>query len=302
MGDIFVSYRDDTVHSAGRLGNLLGARFGLEHVFMGDSINAGAGAVAGTINAVGDCDVLIAVIGPTWLTSTDDHGRRRIDQVDDPVGLEISTALGRNVTLCPVLVHGAEMPTAEEMPERVQGLARYRAVRLDHMSFRSDAARLIDLVESALPDGVRPRPRSRPARRYLIRPSAERPSHHPVPLSRAIRRIALWGAIFFFAILTSEGLFHLVVNPARPLGAAVAGLLSSLIILSICATALCWEIRAQRRMLAESLAVENATRAYRAVSNGRIWLISIICILIAVLIGVSVATSPIAAAAVPSAL
>ncbi|SDZ19531.1 TIR domain-containing protein [Geodermatophilus africanus] len=302
MGGIFVSYRDETVHSAGRLGNLLGARFGPEHVFMADSIDAGADAVVATMDAVGNCDVLIVVIGPTWLTGTDDHGRRRIDQVDDLVGVGISSALRRGITLLPVLVHGAEMPAAEDVPERVRGLARHRAVRLDHMSFHSDAVQLIDLVESALPNRVRPRPRSRPARRYLRRPSADRPSHHPVPLSRAIRRVALWWAIFFFAILASEGLFGLVVNPTETLGAAIAGLLSSLAILSICATLLRWEIRAQRRMIAQSLAVENTTRAYRAVSNVRVRLISLICILIAIMVGVSVATSPIAAAALPSAI
>jgi hypothetical protein len=60
--------------------------------------------------AVGSCDVLLALIGDQWLTLTDSHGRRRLDDPDDFVRLEIEAALERNVRIIPILVDGANMP------------------------------------------------------------------------------------------------------------------------------------------------------------------------------------------------
>ena len=206
MSGIFVSYRDDTAHSAGRLGSFLGARVGREHIFTADSIEVGASAVAATRDAVAACDILIAIIGPEWLASADDQGRRTIDQDDDLVAAEIATALQQKMVLVPVLVEGAEMPAAEDLPEKIRGLAQRQSVRLDHMTFRSDAAQLLGSVESALPKAMRPGSRPRSARRRSVRPSTRFPSGRPVPLSRAIRRVALWWATFTLAIPASVGL------------------------------------------------------------------------------------------------
>jgi hypothetical protein len=59
------------------------------------------------------CQVLLAVIGPTWLTVTDERGRRRLDDPDDIVRLEIEAALAREVRVIPILVEGAVMPGRE---------------------------------------------------------------------------------------------------------------------------------------------------------------------------------------------
>ncbi len=62
-------------------------------------------------SAVGSCDVLLALIGDQWLTLTDSHGRRRLDDPDDFVRLEIEAALERNVRIIPILVDGASPPS-----------------------------------------------------------------------------------------------------------------------------------------------------------------------------------------------
>jgi hypothetical protein len=80
--------------------------------------------------AVGSCDVLLALIGNDWLTITDEDGRRRLDDPADFVRLEIEAALARNVRVIPILVEGARMPRAVELPASLAGLVRRQALEL----------------------------------------------------------------------------------------------------------------------------------------------------------------------------
>ena len=65
MPGIFISYRrDDSAGYAGRLLDHLSGHFGHERVFMDvDDIEAGTDFVEAIEQAVGSCDVLIALIG-----------------------------------------------------------------------------------------------------------------------------------------------------------------------------------------------------------------------------------------------
>ena len=74
--------------------------------------------------AVGSCAVLLVVIGGWWLTATGEDGRRRLDDPGDFVRLEIEAALARHVRVIPVLVDGARMPRAADLPASLEGLAR----------------------------------------------------------------------------------------------------------------------------------------------------------------------------------
>jgi hypothetical protein len=56
---------------------------------------------------VAACDVFLAVIGPNWVNEKDSRGRRRFDNPDDFVTIEIAAALARNIRVIPVLVDGA---------------------------------------------------------------------------------------------------------------------------------------------------------------------------------------------------
>lgn len=150
---VFLSYRrEDTRHIAGRLADRLTDRLGSTQVFMDvDTVEPGADFAAAIAREVASCDVLIALIGPTWSTITDRRGRRRLDDPDDFVVLEIRAALEREIRVIPVLVDGAVMPDRYDLPEGLQGLARRNAVRLDHETFRSDIATLLDTVDRILP-------------------------------------------------------------------------------------------------------------------------------------------------------
>jgi TIR domain len=151
-GGIFVSYRrQETSHLAGRLADRLADRFGEGQVFIDvDTIEPGVDFAEEIGRAVATCKVLLAVIGPSWLTAIDGRGRRRLDDPDDIVRLEIEAALARGVRVIPILVEGAPMPGREGLPGSLAGLARRNALFIRHESFRSDAGRLITAIERVL--------------------------------------------------------------------------------------------------------------------------------------------------------
>src|SRR5262245_48985442 len=90
-GRIFISYRrEDTAYPAGWLFDRLVDHLGVGQVFKDvDSIQLGDDFVEVITTAVSSCDVLLALIGDRWLTITDEDGRRRVDNPDDFVRLEI---------------------------------------------------------------------------------------------------------------------------------------------------------------------------------------------------------------------
>src|SRR5215216_2926266 len=161
-GRVFISYRrQESSGLAGRLYDRLAARFGDDQIFMVvDTIALGVDFAEVIAQAVSSCEVLLAVIGPRWLTATDADGRRRLDDPDDFVRLEIAAALERDIRVIPILVEGAVMPRRQQLPEALAGLARRQALSVRHESFRADADRLLAAIESIL----RPRAARAPRR------------------------------------------------------------------------------------------------------------------------------------------
>jgi formylglycine-generating enzyme required for sulfatase activity len=148
---IFISYRrEDTAGYAGRLYDRLSQKFGCDNLFRDiDSIDYGLNFVEVIQKTVASCDVLLAVIGRQWLSSTDKQGRRRLDNPKDFVCLEIVTALERKIRVIPVLVGGASMPLSTELPDALQPLVDLNALLIgDH--FHPDVDRLIKTLESVL--------------------------------------------------------------------------------------------------------------------------------------------------------
>jgi TIR domain len=157
-GRVFISYRrQESSGLAGRLYDRLAARFGDDQVFMDvDTIALGVDFAEVISQAVSTCEVLLAVIGPRWLTVTDEDGRRRLDDPDDFVRLEIAAALERDIRVIPILVEGAVMPRRQQLPEALAGLARRNALSLRHESFGSDADRLLTAIEPILRSAAPP--------------------------------------------------------------------------------------------------------------------------------------------------
>jgi hypothetical protein len=149
-GQIFISYRrDDAPSAAGRLYDRLLARFSQNQIFLDiDNIDLGIDFVKAIEESVAACDVLIAVIGRHWLVTSDQQGRRRLDNPEDFVRVEIRSALKRGIHVIPVLVEGASMPQSGELPDDLTPLAQRNALNVSHDRFRADADRLVAAVRA----------------------------------------------------------------------------------------------------------------------------------------------------------
>lgn len=137
---VFVSYRrDDAAHITGRIHDALVARLGPARVFMDvDSVAPGEDFVKKIRDTIAASDVFLVIIGPGWLNARTGDGRRRIDLPGDFVRIEVSAALAQGLKIIPVLVDGASMPRAEDLPEDVAQLVRHNAVFLTHATFKRD--------------------------------------------------------------------------------------------------------------------------------------------------------------------
>jgi hypothetical protein len=147
-GRIFMTYRrEDTAYPAAWLFDRLTRHFGRDQVFKDiDSIELGDDFVEVITDAVGSCDALLALIGGRWLSITGRDGQRRLDDPGDFVRLEIEAALARDVRVIPILVEGAQMPRAEELPASMAKLARRQALELSPARFDADTQRLLRVL------------------------------------------------------------------------------------------------------------------------------------------------------------
>lgn len=148
---IFIAYRrDDSAGHAGRLYDRLYSHFGPDRIFMDiDTIQPGEDFVSVLERAVSSCEVLVAIIGRYWLSSSDEVGRR-IERPDDFVRVELLTALSRGIPIIPVLVHGASMPKPDELPDELEPLARRQAIELSDTRWAYDVSKLINVLELTL--------------------------------------------------------------------------------------------------------------------------------------------------------
>jgi hypothetical protein len=151
-GRIFISYRrDDADYPASWLDDRLVARFGRDQVFKDvDSIELGDDFAEAITKAVGACDVLLALIGPQWLTVKDEAGNRRLDKPDDFVRLEIEVALERKVRVIPILIGNATMPRGDQVPASLAKLVRRQALQLSPNRFGFDLGRLLPVLDKTL--------------------------------------------------------------------------------------------------------------------------------------------------------
>ncbi len=154
-GNIFISYRrTDAAAWAGRLHMALEQRFNRNQLFMDvDNIKPGSDFVQVLDAQFAKCDVMLPVIGNGWLEARNERGLRRIDDPEDFVRIEIESALKRDKKIVPVLVDGASMPRASDLPESLKPLARRQAFFLSHNKFGSDVGDLAKLLGEVFAEG-----------------------------------------------------------------------------------------------------------------------------------------------------
>src|SRR5687768_15745118 len=155
MAGIFISYRRaDSDGWAGRLRDALRARFG-NRVFQ-DVESIGDGEIFSEVigRALQECDVALIIIGPNWASAHNADGRR-LDQAEDWVRTETALVLNRGIRVIPVLVGGASMPRAEDLPEELRSLTRRQAREIRSSSWDSDVALLTTHLRQIVDRGRR---------------------------------------------------------------------------------------------------------------------------------------------------
>jgi tetratricopeptide (TPR) repeat protein len=137
---IFISYvRADAVDYAGRLADRLARQFGYASVFLdATSVSPGDDYVDETDRAIESASVLVALIGPSWQKQL---------APGSVVVRELSAALERGIRIIPVLIGGAQMPAASELPPPLAPLARRNAVEVSDVRFNQDVDRLVAVIE-----------------------------------------------------------------------------------------------------------------------------------------------------------
>lgn len=218
MARIFICYRrEDTSGHAGRLYDRLQARFGAD-VFMDiDAIGPGADYARLIDETIDTVEVVIVVIGQHWLSALDHDNRRRLDDPRDLVRQEISVALARDVLVIPVLVQGAVLPVAEDLPADLAALARHNAFEVSDGRWNYDADRLVQAVEASLAT-VAPAAAKPPVDRPVVKgtPKSDRlPSSTPTVLAVSGALLVLLFGLLVLPTWHDEQLwFRIVVSLA----------------------------------------------------------------------------------------
>ena len=150
---IFISYRRiDANWAAVMLRHQIQRNFPDVDVFIDvASIRPGQRFKSTIQDNIKDCAILFAVIGPNWLTASDNYGMRRIDKEDDLVRREIAQALAQDHTcVVPFLVDDAPMPPAEALPKTLRGMRELHAFRMEHFVFERDVEDVCRFIEDHL--------------------------------------------------------------------------------------------------------------------------------------------------------
>lgn len=129
---IFLSYRRaDAMYAAQMLFERLRATFGDDAVFMdGCGIPLGVDFRMHINAALKTCRVMLALLGDTWLDVCDADGKRRLDNPDDDVRLELEKALARNIPIIPVLCSSARLPAPSRLAPSLAPLVTRNAIEL----------------------------------------------------------------------------------------------------------------------------------------------------------------------------
>jgi hypothetical protein len=142
---IFMSYRRaDTEADCALLYRDLDVEFGAARIFRDvASIELGDKFKEEIDKAIEASGVVLALIGPNWDTD-------RLHDENDWVRYELEAALAREVPIIPLMLRGAQMPTAAELPESLQELPSFNAGQMEIKSWDGDLPPIVNAVKAKL--------------------------------------------------------------------------------------------------------------------------------------------------------
>ncbi|OLF09250.1 toll/interleukin-1 receptor domain-containing protein [Actinophytocola xanthii] len=146
MAAIFINYRTpDEPAYAVLLKQELSRVFGECAVFLAATmVPAGEDFERELLRRVRGAEVLLAVVGPRWLSATNAAGTRALDDPDDWVRREITEAFDNGVRVVPVLTGPTPRLTDAPLPAELARLATCQYLRLRHNDFPADLARIVE--------------------------------------------------------------------------------------------------------------------------------------------------------------
>lgn len=197
---VFISYRrSDSRHIAGRISDRLNDSPGIGKVFIDiEGIDPGVNFNTKLDEALSESDVCLVVMGDDWIGVSENGNPVRILDDNDFVRYETAAALGSRAKVIPVLVDGAAMPKATDLPPDVRSIVTIDAVFIRHASFNQD----MSLVEDAV--------FSRQARTPITRFFRRRPF-------LTLLLIAVIGMLVAGLSLIGLGVIHSLVTDGRAL-------------------------------------------------------------------------------------
>jgi len=191
-GSIFICYRrEDSADVTGRIYDRLVDHFGPERVFMDvEAIRLGYDFRSEIDQTIKVCSIVIIVIGDEWLAQVD--GKRRIDDENDRVRIEIETALRREIPIIPVLTRGASHPTKAMLPASLEALAYRHGTSIRHEHFRGDVDSLISQMDKLLArqESTPSKPAEPKERTPPVKPTQTTESRPAIPSVASISAIA----------------------------------------------------------------------------------------------------------------
>ena len=152
MSTVFISYRRaDSAAWANDLNRHLGMRYGEDLIFQDvDDIQPGDNWLETIHSELQACQVFLILIGPHWLV--DQQGRKRLEDAQDILRMEVIEALASEGIVIPALVGGTEMPLADTLPDPLKPLALRQAISLRDEQWNVDVKALMErLSELILP-------------------------------------------------------------------------------------------------------------------------------------------------------
>jgi hypothetical protein len=150
--DVFISYRrNDAPAAAGRIAHDLAEHFGQRRVFLDIQGIAPSRAWDQSIEgALQQCKVGVIVVGRQWLAPGRDSQTSRLHEKDDEVRKEIAGLLALKKPIFPVLVEGARLPEALDLPDPLVPLLRFQAATIDNGSWEVTMNLLIREMEAVI--------------------------------------------------------------------------------------------------------------------------------------------------------
>jgi TIR domain len=150
---VFINYRrrGEAQGMAGRLYDKLALGLPPRSVFMDvDAMLPGLDFTKQLGDEVGKCSIVLAMIGEDWAQVRDEAGKRRLDDPNDWVRVELAAALQRDIPVIPVLLDMAKMPRPDELPAELASLTKRQAVELRSTRFTADADAILAHIQKAL--------------------------------------------------------------------------------------------------------------------------------------------------------